>query len=287
MHRRRLTQVASHYGGGVRAVYDTAPFYAPGPYEAWLLAACRERLALTSTQTLADIGGGSGAFAAKLKQATDARWLSVVEPSAEMLAGAKSDPAVDLALCAGALEWAQEDHVEGDGSTAPIRYDRVLLKEVVHHFEASDRPRLFSELRTRRLADSGRVLIVTRPQRNIDYPLWEAAREVWADNQPSEAKLIDELRAAGFVHVECHTHTYPHVVPVDEWCRLVRGRFWSTFANFSEEELERGCQQICDAATRRSPPADASDEKLQFEDRLLLIVASLPASPPASPPSSP
>ena len=30
------TDLSSHYGG-VREVYDQAPFYAPGPYEAWLV----------------------------------------------------------------------------------------------------------------------------------------------------------------------------------------------------------------------------------------------------------
>ena len=73
------------------------------------------------------------------------------------------------------------------------------------------------------------------------------------------------LRAAGFAHVACHTHTYPHAVATDEWCRLVKGRFWSTFSNFTDEELEDGCRQV-----RAS--ADGGDT-LRFDDRLLLIEA--------------
>ena len=42
---RLASHHATHYGG-VRETYDTAPFYAPGPYEEWLAAACVQRLEL-------------------------------------------------------------------------------------------------------------------------------------------------------------------------------------------------------------------------------------------------
>jgi hypothetical protein len=49
-----------------------------------------------------------------------------------------------------------------------------------------------------------------------------------------------------------------------EWCRLVRGCFWSTFSGFSDEELAAGCEDIRAAST---------EGVLRFEDRLLLIDA--------------
>ena len=268
---RRLTSLASHYGG-VRSVYEAAPFYAPGPYEAWLTSACVQRMELGSSHSLADLGGGSGGFATKLKQAASARWLSVVEPSAEMLSGAEASSDVNSAICADALGWASSSTEEADGSVTsgsmPVRYDRILLKEVVHHFADSDRPLVFRRLLENRLTADGRVLIVTRPQRDVDYPLWEAAREVWAAHQPSEALLVDELNAAGFRDVATHVHTYPHEVATDEWCRLVKGRFWSTFSNFTDAELDEGCARIrADAAARADPGV------LRFDDRLLLIEA--------------
>ena len=273
---RRLTSLASHYGG-VRSVYEAAPFYAPGPYEAWLTLACAQRMELASSHSLADLGGGSGAFATKLKQAASARWLSIVEPSASMLAGAEASSDVDSAICADALGWASSTE-DGDGSVAsrgmPARYDRILLKEVVHHFADSDRPLVFRRLRENRLAADGRVLIVTRPQHDIAYPLWEAAREVWAAHQPSEALLVDELKSAGFRDVATHVHTYPHEVETEKWCRLVEGRFWSTFSHFTDGELVEGCARIrADAAAKAASDAGGDAGVLRFDDRLLLIEA--------------
>ena len=259
----------AHYSAAVRDVYDSAPFYAPGPYESWLSSACVHRFDLEASHSLADVGGGSGSFASRLKKEVGARWLTVVEPSAAMLEGAASDPAVDAAECADALVWANGALKSADDA-APVRYDRLLLKEVVHHLDPPERQRVFALLRTRRLANDGRLLIVTRPQHGIDYPLWAAAREVWADNQPGESELIDDLRAAGFAHVECHLHAYPHAVRTDEWCRLVRGRFWSTFSHFTDRELEAGCAEIR-AHAESSQAGDG--QELRFEDRLLLIVA--------------
>ena len=40
-----------------------------------------------------------------------------------------------------------------------------------------------------------------RPQRDVDYPLWAAARDVWAANQPAEGTIAAELKSAGFEDV--------------------------------------------------------------------------------------
>ena len=282
---RRLTSLAAHYGE-VRSVYDVAPFYAPGPYEAWLTSACVQHMELCASHSLADLGGGSGGFATKLKQSAGARWLTVVEPSAAMLAGAEAEAQVNAAICSDALSWASSTEVPcGEASgTTPIRYERILLKEVVHHFDDSERPLVLQRLRENRLTDDGRVLIVTRPQRDIDYPLWDAAREVWASNQPSEARLADELRAAGFFDVATHLHTYPHVVATEEWCRLVKGRFWSTFSHFTEAELEEGCARIRADAAAAGAATGGGCEVLRFDDRLLFIEARVSPRAEAPPP---
>ena len=266
---RGLASLASHYGG-VRAVYDASPFYSPGPYEAWLAAACIQRMELRSSHALADLGGGSGGFAAKLRELTNARFVSVVDPSAGMLAGAEADARVDSAECADALGWATGS--PDTDSRRPARYERILLKEVIHHIEPQERAQVFQSLKDSRLtSQDGKLLIVTRPQHDIDYPLWEAALEVWAENQPSETSIVNELKAAGFSDVTTHLHTYPHEVPVDKWCQLVKGRFWSTFSHFTDEELELGAEQI-----RAKAAIGAQDAAglLRFEDRLLLIVAA-------------
>mmetsp|Transcript_11800 Transcript_11800/g.37488 ORF Transcript_11800/g.37488 Transcript_11800/m.37488 type:complete len:240 (+) Transcript_11800:135-854(+) len=212
-----------HYGATVRTVYDEAPFYAPGPYEEWLAGACLARAGLAAGHALADLGGGSGAFAARLREEAGARHLTVVDPSPHMLEGAGANPLVDTTACADALAWAEASAPTSQGAgEGPHRFDRILLKEMVHHIHMSDLPRLFGLLREQRLEPGGRLLVVTRPQRGIDYPLWDAAREVWARNQPSEDEIVSNLRDAGFGSVSVHQHAYPHEVAADEWCRLVR-----------------------------------------------------------------
>jgi hypothetical protein len=45
------------------------------------------------------------------------------------------------------------------------------------------------------------ILIITRPQIDIDYPLWEQARQVWRESQSSIEEYAHEVREAGFVRV--------------------------------------------------------------------------------------
>jgi len=53
------------------------------------------------------------------------------------------------------------------------------------------------------------LLIITRPQYDIDYPLWPEAKQVWATNQPSLESLISDLQTAGFYHVHATIERYP------------------------------------------------------------------------------
>ena len=147
-----------------------------------------------SNHSLADVGGGIGAFSGKLKSAVNAKWLSVIDPSADMIAGAKESQLVDQSIINSAIDWAAANEEKQ-------LFDRILFKEVVHHLTAEERIATFSMIRERRLEDDGLVLIITRPQNKIDYPFFPSAIDVWAKNQPNENKLINELRQTGFEDV--------------------------------------------------------------------------------------
>jgi hypothetical protein len=223
-----------------------------------------------------------------------------------------------------------------DRETGPLRpprppppfwkrgYDRVLLKEVIHHLDPSDRVGIFEGLRNgfssggggggggdggddRDEGDDGgeedgendgrkeeeeegggvwdcrrprdcktseegggaSLLVVTRPKNEIDYPLWPGAREAWARDQPGAFELEDDLRAAGFRMVTSRIMTYPCAVDLKSWLGMVRNRFWSTFSNFTDEELEAGCATIAEEAR-----VDG-DGRVHFEERLVFISARL------------
>jgi hypothetical protein len=88
------------------------------------------------------------------------------------------------------------------------------------------------------------ILIITRPQTEIDYPLWKEAKEVWAANQPHVDKLARDLTQAGFRTMEHTMEAYPCEIPFARWQSMVKQWFWSTFANFNDDELEAACQTL-------------------------------------------
>ena len=158
-----------------------------------------------------------------------------------------------------------------DSDTWRTGYHQVLLKEVAHHFAKEDRGLIFSGLFAGLVPNQGppSLLLITRPQRDIDYPLWNEAREVWAQNQPSLEQFVSELQQAGFAKIEHSIEAYLCSVALDQWQAMIKARFWSTFANFTDTELEEACDMIATNERHR-----IEDGIIRFEDRLLFITAS-------------
>jgi hypothetical protein len=148
------------------------------------------------------------------------------------------------------------------------------MKEVIHHVKTKDRLSIFqgiyNNLKDMPPTKEPNILnIKIRSYTMIDYPLLEAAREVWTANQPSFHEIEADLSEAGFARISCTTEIFPRSTPLDLYQSMVRGRFWSTFFNFSDDELNRASELIGKDASSKI------DEKsvIQFEDRLLLISA--------------
>lgn len=244
--------MADHYAA-VADHYEGAFFYASGPYQEHVVAAVGDALRLTNPAlTLADVGGGTGHVTCALAAA--ARLAApplVADPSAAMLSAAAARGGLRVQQC-DALAFAAAP----DGE----QFDRVLLKEVVHHVPEGDHGALFAGLAAR-LRPGGRVLVVTRPQ-EVGYPLWGAARAVWRANQPGEAQLLAALQGAGLVATRTEA-TYEAEVPAERWYAMVRSRFWSTFSGFDDAGLERGVEEM------RAESGGA--HTLCFTDRLLLL----------------
>lgn len=268
----------AHYAASAAAFYE-ADFSTPGAYRSWQLAIVRDALELgqwPSEQVvrLADVGGGNGEFALACLSTVGTRqgWeLEVVEPSAAMRAAAVLCDAVDGGaghvvkyVALDAATWAS---CGGGGGSSATHFSHILLKEVIHHLADGERARFFAAVREHRLLPSGLLLIVTRPKVEVDYPLWPAAREVWAACQPSEHELTAALREAGFESVTCTRHSFTIDVALERWLALIRARFWSTFASFDDKTLAEGCEAI-----RGSVSVDARGH-IHFDDRLVFIVA--------------
>jgi len=152
------------------AGYEEAFFYAKGEYQEHLVSKVSQHLDLQSSPEavrLVDLGGGTGNFTQALVDFNCLKQRPLcVDPFQEMLDRAVGHPSVDT-CCRGAVEFSQE---------ADRRYDRVLLKEMVHHVPEEQLSVLYAGL-ARQLTPGGVVLTCTRPQ-EVDYPLFAAARQV-------------------------------------------------------------------------------------------------------------
>lgn len=218
---------------------------------------------LDKDSVLVDVGGGTGNFTRKVIKDGEA---IVVDPFLEQShTGAKDDKVSFKAV--SAEEFAATNRKGG--------YTHVLLKEVVHHLE--NRVDTFAGLKrvlqstNNTPRDQYQILILTRPQTQIDYPLWNKARDVWAANQPSLEDFQSELERAGFTEITSRVAPYPCQIPLEVWQAMVRDRFWSTFSNFTDDELEQGCQDIAQEYKDRVD----SNGILHFQDRILCIAAKI------------
>ena len=181
-------------------------------------------------------------------------------------------------------------------------YDCVLLKEVIHHIDPTERVAIFTGLKHGFFVSSSpssssiisrntpSLLIVTRPKHDINYPLWPQACDVWSMNQPCTQQIVSDLQLAGYNNVIVQIYTYPCTVQLGRWLRMIKNRFWSTFATFTNEELYLGCEYIVNEAQSKSSAAENgqsssssssvtiennNDFVLQFEERLVFITASV------------
>lgn len=272
----RMKTANSHYEGHTADSYESAYFYEKGAYMEHLCDLVVEILCLEEPvkkpRLLLDIGGGTGNFTKMLlHECPDLRAI-VIDP---FLADTKSSEE-KLIFVQDSAEVFKNP--AANNSWRANGYDLVLLKEVCHHFKDSDRIPIFRGVlknMKRNTSISGEtmpsLLIITRPQREIDYPLWDEAREVWARNQPHVDVFVNELKSAGFTKVHYKIEPYPCVIALDRWQQMIKNRFWSTFSHFTDSQLATACKIIEESEGYR---LDAKSN-IHFEDRLLFIVASI------------
>ena len=234
--------------------YYTAFFYT-GEYESWQLGIVLKALDLSESDRLADIGGGTGRFASLIYEKAKLRQpVTCVDPSSDMLSQAKEFEGVEAICCSG-VKFA----LKNDGST----YDRVLLKEVVHHLTEKDLETLFSCL-LHKLSRRGKIVICTRPH-EVEYPFFQAAHDVWKRNQSPKEYYVSLLEKTEFRVTSVSVFEYPASVKINWWTDMIKNRFWSTFSEFSDKELLAGINEIYKQY--------GSSDSVNFLEKYVLIVA--------------
>lgn len=190
-----------------------------------------EDLDLQKEDVLVDLGGGTGMYAKDiLEQVALENPVIVVDPFEEMLAQARDNERMEC-VCTDALSFSKQ----------PREFDKVLMKEAVHHVE--DRPRLFRNLH-RRLTDQGAVLLVHVPP-ELDYPLFERALERSKRWHADPDELEAQLSAVGFA-VKRDSLDLRHRMPKEDYFRMVEAQYMSVLSSFSNEELEEGLAEMAE-----------------------------------------
>jgi hypothetical protein len=268
----RMMNSKSHYEAHTAESYESAFFYEEGSYTKYLCDLVVGQMHLKEVvepRTMLDVGGGTGNFTRMLtKEAVGIRAI-VVDP---FLQESSRQQGVELQFVQASAEEFMNEKFDPSDEWWRKGYSQVLMKEVIHHFNDSDRTKIFKGVLNGLSDVSAEVpslLIITRPQHDIDYPLWQEARDVWAKNQPHVDEILKDLTDAGFQNVQCKMEAYTCEISLTRWQTMVKQRFWSTFANFTDSELDEACKVIAESEAPRMDPNGC----IRFEDRLLFILA--------------
>ncbi len=208
-----------------------------------------EMLELTPEDRFVDLGGGTGVYTKAVADLVSFRHRPlVVDPVRAMLDAASPDLDAER-VCAGAVEFSER----------PGTYDKVLMKNVVHHI--TQRRRLFTALHER-LAPGGALLLVHIPP-DIDYPLFEAALKRSRTWHADPDELVSHLDAAGFA-VARDRYEHHHRIPKDVYFQMVRDQYITLLSSFGPEELADGLAEMADRYR--------DDDVLEFTDPFDCIV---------------
>jgi SAM-dependent methyltransferase len=235
------------------ASYDQNWAYSPG-FIAWMTRCLLDRAAIQPGQAVADIGCGTGLYSRGLAAA--GATVICADPSQAMLSQIPGSPTL-MPVHASAQDIAEHR------VSLPVEpLDVIVIKEAIHHIPASDRPQVLRGL-AGHLAPGGRMVIAMLPAR-IRYPLFTAALERFERLQPDPAGIAAILSAGG-LETELTYDSYTLSFPKDRYLLMVRDRYMSLLAGFSDAELERGITEIGE----RYP-----GDRLEFPDEFAFIRAT-------------
>ena len=187
-------------------------------------------LALNAADTFVDLGCGPGLYTQEIyKQVGFSKPVICVDPVAEMLNILPSGSSfVKMNLNAQAF------------SQAGVHYDKVLIKEVIHHMKEDIEwviPRLVANL-----SDIGRILVLLSPI-EVNYPLFKKALTIRQRGVPLEGKINALFLESGLTS-RIELRSYDVTLAKDTYFEMVRMRYMSFLSLFNDDEIEEGIREM-------------------------------------------
>jgi len=241
----------NHYKN-IANIYDNLWSYSP-EYIQFTTKKIIEYLHLTTTDVLVDIGCGTGIYSKEiLNQMQLEKPIICVDPAAEMLAKIPDN------------EKLKPVEMDGlDFSQKPGIYNKIFLKEAIHHIE--QKSLLFHNL-WQRLTPGGIFLLLLLPP-TIDYPLFDKALRLYEKTQPHYQEMTNLLEQVGFV-VDVNIVEYPLELLKVQYFQMVKNRYMSLLSRFNDAELAAGLKEMEEKYENESI--------LEFSDRMVFITATKP-----------
>jgi ubiquinone/menaquinone biosynthesis C-methylase UbiE len=247
-----VDQQLRHHYTRLAQTYDDTWAHRP-EYLDWMTEHIEGRLRPRPGDRIGDIGAGTGLFVRRLMaHATERTPLVCVDPTEAMLAQLPRSSRLHPVLATA------EDLAQGHLDVPYDAFDALVIKETVHHF--ADLTTTMAGLADR-LADGGRLLVVTLPAK-LEYPLFQAALDQFAAGQPEPETVADAMRGAGLA-VTTEFEEFPVSLARDRWLRLVANRWMSVLSTFTDTELDRGLGEIAE---------HHPDARLDFTDRFAFVL---------------
>jgi trans-aconitate methyltransferase len=210
-----------------------------------------EYLRLKPTDTLADLGCGTGIYAKSiLKQIQLDNPIICVDSSEKMLEQIPGSPQYKI-IVSDAIDFL----------SLPKVYNKILIKEAIHHI--NNKELLFSRL-FQRLTNDGIFLLILLPP-NIDYPLFDEALRRYEKSQPHYSNLANMLEKVGF-NVSVNFVEFLLTIPKSKYFQMVENRYMSLLSFFDDKQLAEGLVEMSQKYAQQSI--------LEFPDRFVFITAS-------------
>lgn len=222
-------------------------------YEPWMVEQIQTHLALQTHEHWVDFGAGTGRFSQALHHYAQPASTLCVEPDAAMCAIAQQKTALKT------LQACDHRFIQ-----QPIHYDALLVKEVIHHLH--DRVAFWKGVK-QQLSANGRILLITRPQQTT-LALFGQAKQRFAEHQPAIETLCTELEQAGF-STQVSVLDFPLQSEKTHWYAMLRAKFMSDLASFSDEAIEAGIAEL---------EAEHPNNWISHGDRLLFVLARIKAN---------